>query len=161
MVDMRQRIFASISANGYDFAHTLLGLAVNVIIRMGLEMKKNSIVSYPEILGRTIQQRRKQLGLEQDVLSARSGIPQSTISRIERGEALINSEQISYLADALGLSPSDFWLRADTIKRSFEARGATILRERVSADMIRSSPLLVTGTALTALMMSLTGDHGN
>ena len=121
-------------------------------------MKKNSIVSYPEILGRTIQQRRKELGLEQDVLSKRSGIPQSTISRIERGEALLNSEQISYLADALSLSPSDFWVRADSIKRAAEARGWTILRDRVSAEMIKSSPLLVTGTALTALMVTVLGD---
>lgn len=121
-------------------------------------MNRNSIVSYPEILGRTIQQRRKELGLEQDVLSKRSGIPQSTISRIERGEALVNSEQISYLADALDISPSDFWVRADAIKRAAEARGWTILRDRVSAEMVRSSPLLVTGTALAALMVSLLGD---
>ena len=88
----------------------------------------------------------------------RSGIPQSTISRIERGEALVNSEQISYLADALGLSPSDFWIRADAVKRAVEARGATILRDRVSGEMIKSSPMLVTGTALMALMMAIIGD---
>jgi len=118
----------------------------------------NKIVSYPEILGRTIQQRRKELGLEQDVLSQRSHIPQSTISRIERGEALLNSEQISYLADALGLSPSEFWIRADEVKRAAETLGWTIHKDRVSSELIKSSPLLVTGTAVAALIMSVLGD---
>lgn len=116
-------------------------------------------VSYPEILGRTIQQRRKELGLEQDVLSERSGIPQSTISRLERGEALLNSEQVSYLADALNLSPSDFWIRADKVKKAVEAKGWDIRRDRVTPELVKTSSALVTGAALTGLIFAVLAEE--
>lgn len=116
-------------------------------------------MSYPEILGRTIQQRRKELGLEQDVLSERSGIPQSTISRLERGEALLNSEQVSYLADALNLSPSDFWIRADKVKKAAEAKGWDIRRDRVTPELVKTSSALVTGAALTGLIFAVLAEE--
>lgn len=122
-------------------------------------IRKNSIVSYPEILGRTILKRRRELGIDQDTMAAKTGIPQSTISRIERGEALLNSEQITYIADALNMTPSEFWIQADTVRRVAESQGASILRERVSRDMMRSTPLLVTGTALGALITAVLGGH--
>jgi transcriptional regulator with XRE-family HTH domain len=120
-------------------------------------MRRNSPVSYPEILGRTIKARRKELNMDQVKLAELTGIPQSTISRIERGEALLNSEQVSSFADALLFSPSDFWIRADEIKRELQARGATILRERLSQDLIRSYPTLITGAALVGWVATLSG----
>lgn len=160
---MRQRIFLRKCEIAYDVTHfraLVQALAYNLEVeqtagRRG--MRRNYIVSYPEILGRTIRSRREELGIDQDTLAERTGIPQSTISRIERGEALLNSEQVSYFADALMFSPSDFWIRADAVKNIVQARGATILRERVSREMVNSTPLLVTGAALTALIASVSG----
>jgi transcriptional regulator with XRE-family HTH domain len=122
-------------------------------------IRRNSIFSYPEILGRTILKRRRELNIDQDTLAEKTGIPQSTISRIERGEALLNSEQITYIADALGMTPSEFWIQADTVRKAVEAQGASILRERVSREMVRSSPLLVTGAALGAVITAVLGGH--
>jgi transcriptional regulator with XRE-family HTH domain len=121
-------------------------------------MTKGLMVSYPEILGQTIRNKRKEMQLEQTALAERTGMLQSTISRIERGEALFNSEQIVRLADALRLSPSDFWVKADDVKKAVEARGVTILRDRISSHLVRSSPFLLTGMALTGFIASILGE---
>lgn len=54
------------------------------------------------LLGRTIQQVRKNKGLTQEELGKRVGLPKSSISKIEKGLTHISFEDASLLMDAMG-----------------------------------------------------------
>jgi transcriptional regulator with XRE-family HTH domain len=59
-------------------------------------------------IGALVRQRRKALKLTQEALEAASGIPQGTISRIEREEVEdIHVSTLVGLAEALDMSPND------------------------------------------------------
>jgi transcriptional regulator with XRE-family HTH domain len=54
-----------------------------------------------------VQQLREARGWSQSELARRSGVPQRTISRVERGETgSVNLSHIEKLADALGVNAS-------------------------------------------------------
>jgi transcriptional regulator with XRE-family HTH domain len=59
-------------------------------------------------IGALVRQRRKALQLTQEALEAASGIPQGTISRIEREEVEdIHVSTLVGLAEALDMSPNE------------------------------------------------------
>jgi transcriptional regulator with XRE-family HTH domain len=51
--------------------------------------------------------RRKAKGLTQDELAERSGVPQSTISKVERGAHVPAGDTLAKLCDALGMKHAD------------------------------------------------------
>ena len=58
-----------------------------------------------KLIGERVQRRRKTLGMTQDQLEAASGVPQGSISRIERGVAeTIQAATLLRFAQALGVS---------------------------------------------------------
>ena len=58
-----------------------------------------------KLIGERVQRRRKMLGMTQDQLEAASGVPQGSISRIERGVAeTIQAATLLRFAQALGVS---------------------------------------------------------
>ena len=58
-----------------------------------------------KLIGERVQRRRKMLGMTQDQLEATSGVPQGSISRIERGVAeTIQAATLLRFAQALGVS---------------------------------------------------------
>jgi transcriptional regulator with XRE-family HTH domain len=58
-----------------------------------------------KLIGERVQRRRKTLGMTQDQLEATSGVPQGSISRIERGVAeSIQAATLLRFAQALGVS---------------------------------------------------------
>ncbi len=67
-------------------------------------------------LGRTLRKRRNDLGLSTRQLSAKSGVNDVTIVRIENGKfAAPRPDKLAKLADALGLSLADVFAGADYI----------------------------------------------
>lgn len=67
-------------------------------------------------LGQMLRKRREALGLSTRQLSARTGVNDVTISRIERGEfAAPRPDKLTRLAEALGLSAADVFAMADYV----------------------------------------------
>ena len=54
---------------------------------------------------RNVAQARRQAGLTQEEVSARSGVHPTEVSRIERGERDVRVSTVYRLAEALGTSP--------------------------------------------------------
>ena len=53
--------------------------------------------------GSMIQKRRKQLHINQESLSMMTGVPQSNLSKIERGQISVQLETCLKLTEALGI----------------------------------------------------------
>ena len=58
-------------------------------------MSKLSVTETDRLIGKRIQQKRKELGLSASVLSEQIGIAQQQLSRYERGENKINVAHLS------------------------------------------------------------------
>lgn len=74
---------------------------------------KGRMVDGRRMVGRLVRARREALGLSQERLADLTGISQTYISRIERGDvAFPNDETLAKLGDALGLTRADFYREA-------------------------------------------------
>jgi transcriptional regulator with XRE-family HTH domain len=70
-------------------------------------------------IGALVRQRRKALELTQEALEAASGIPQGTISRIEREEVEdILVSTLMGLAEALDMTPTDLLMQTSPKMRT-------------------------------------------
>ena len=77
-----------------------------------------------KLIGERVQRRRKMLGMTQDQLEATSGVPQGSISRIERGVAeTIQAATLLRFAQALGVSADYLLGLADEPAPPVSARG--------------------------------------
>ena len=68
------------------------------------------------VVGKVIQRLREQKGKTQEVLSGLAGIGRTHLSAIERGTRKPTLETFSFIADALGMKPSE--LMAEIEKES-------------------------------------------
>lgn len=57
-------------------------------------------------LGAAIRDRRRQLGLRQEVVAARAGIDHRVLSRLERGERACRVPELVAIAEALRFGPA-------------------------------------------------------
>ena len=80
------------------------------------------------LLGRTIQQVRKNKGLTQEELGKLVGLPKSSISKIEKGLTHISFEDASLLMDAMGekISIQVMGMKEPDAKKVERARFVTI-----------------------------------
>jgi transcriptional regulator with XRE-family HTH domain len=77
---------------------------------------------YGLVLGRVIASLRERRGLSQGELADAAGITQSTISRMERGQAQPDAFTLTRLAGALGVSVADITTFTDrALERSRQA----------------------------------------
>jgi transcriptional regulator with XRE-family HTH domain len=77
---------------------------------------------YGLVLGRVIASLRERRGLSQEALAEAAGITQSTLSRMERGQAQPDAYTLRRLAEALGVSVADLTAWVDrALERSREA----------------------------------------
>ena len=63
-------------------------------------------------MGEALRKFREERELSQDELAARAGMPQATISAIERGTRTPGVDTLWKLAQGLGVSPNDFYREA-------------------------------------------------
>jgi y4mF family transcriptional regulator len=69
-----------------------------------LHLSKNHSIMGIKELGRTLKQRRKDLGITQPHLAEIAGISKNTLYKLERGESNPSWEIVLKLMDVLGLS---------------------------------------------------------
>jgi transcriptional regulator with XRE-family HTH domain len=86
-------------------------------------------VSYTTLLGLAVASLRHQKGMTQTQLSRASGISQSTISRIELGEADMTAPQLDALATALGTRPSTIFDAADAARTALNEEDIAVPRK--------------------------------
>lgn len=73
-------------------------------------MSKLSVTEVDRLIGKRIQQRRKELGLTTSILSEQIGIAQQQLSRYERGDNKINVSHLVEIAVALDTEIGWFFL---------------------------------------------------
>jgi DNA-binding XRE family transcriptional regulator len=70
------------------------------------EEARQRLEAYRKRVGQVIRQRRESLRMTQEQLAERAGIPQSHVSRLERGKHAPTQETIEKVATALQTTPS-------------------------------------------------------
>ncbi len=102
---------------------------------------------YTCLLGIAIATLRRENDITQVELARRSGVSQSTVSRIELGEGDLTAPQLDALATALGVRPSAIFDAADAAR--------SVLKE---ADVaVPSKPSKATRDAMTGAGMAMAG----
>lgn len=112
--------------------------------------------SYARVSGEVIKWLRNARGVSQRALEQESGVPQSTISRVERGEALPDLLILKRLAIGLGVTLRELidyiefsWFSAG--KAAQAARGNGELAWWVPVMSIAGAENLITGAVALAL----------
>lgn len=113
------------------------------------------VTTYPAIVGSLIAQARSEAGLRQEELAERARVPQSTLSRIERGSAHLTLNQLRKIAPALGRQPSQIVASAEQAELLLQMNGAEV-KEVIEPDtMKRDAAIFLSGVALMALIAFL------
>jgi transcriptional regulator with XRE-family HTH domain len=113
------------------------------------------VTTYPAIIGSLITQARTEAGLRQEELAERSQVPQSTLSRIERGSTHLTLNQLRKIAPALGRQPSQIVASAEQAEFLLQMNGAEV-KEVVEPNALkRDAVIFLSGVALTALIVFL------
>ena len=60
-------------------------------------------ISYMETIGRTVRQRRRDLGIDQATVAALAGVSRKVVSEIERGKPTIRIDVLTKVLETLGL----------------------------------------------------------
>ncbi len=74
----------------------------------------NTTPDIPKILGESLRNLRKRIGLSQLDLSAKTGLSHTFINNIENGKKWVSSETLAILCEALHARPADFFAEGDT-----------------------------------------------
>lgn len=82
--------------------------------------------TYAAIIGRILVMKRDELFLEQADVARSMGLSQSSWSRIERGDSVINVEQLFAVSAVLQSSPSEILNEADRVVESLRSRNVEV-----------------------------------
>ena len=82
--------------------------------------------TFAAVLGRVLAYYREHNGLEQSDIAKKLNLGQSAWSRIERGETVINVEQLQAVAEALGTSASVLLREAEKAAEGLRERNVKI-----------------------------------
>jgi transcriptional regulator with XRE-family HTH domain len=113
------------------------------------------MTTYPAIVGSLITQARTEAGLRQEELAERAGVPQSTLSRIERGSTHLTLNQLRKIAPALGYQPSQIVASAENAEFLLQMNGAEVKEVVEPNTLKRDAVIFLSGAALMALIMFL------
>jgi transcriptional regulator with XRE-family HTH domain len=88
------------------------------------------IVPYSVVVGRVLQQRRVQLGLQQNDIATVLGITQSAYSRLESGDNGLSLTQLRFAAAAMQTTAAAVLLSADQYATYLQGQGVQITDEK-------------------------------
>ncbi len=111
-----------------------------------MNQKMPNFTTYSSIVGQVLAQYRKNRGLEQSDMAEKTGITQSTWSRIERGESTLTLEQLNQIANGLGISP-------EKIMRDITRAQETIIKEGIEIERKSTSKKLNAGAMIAAVAL--------
>lgn len=112
------------------------------------------VTTYPALVGNVLGRFRKISNLDQGKFAEQLGLSQSAWSRIERGIAVINVEQLNVAATMLGVTAGQVLIEADAAKREFETGGGQVVPKR-ETEILSPGMKLAGAAAIGALLASL------
>ncbi len=112
------------------------------------------VTTYPALVGKVLAIQRESQEADQINFATQMGLTQSSWSRIERGVATINSEQLNKAAQLLNTSAGNLLHQADMLKEAFEAKGGKVI-EKKEAETLSPGMKLVGAAAIAALLFAI------
>ena len=109
--------------------------------------------SYSAILGRVLQSRRKQQGVDQATVAAALGLTQGAYSRLERGTSVISAEQLHTVSAALDSTPTELIRCADAAVAAVKERGVQVVPSRRGDDGVAMITAAALGVLLAAVLL--------
>jgi transcriptional regulator with XRE-family HTH domain len=106
-------------------------------------------ITYGALVGRIIEHRRKQLGLNQEPLATALGITQSAYSRLEKGQSVLTVTQLRMVAPHLKATAGQILDETDRYAIQFQRQGGEIIGEKEESS---TAGLLVALGVLAALL---------
>ena len=107
------------------------------------------------LIGLVISQEREQQGHDQKTFAKISGISQPTLSRIERGETVIDVEQLDKAAHALGLEVQELIDRANQFVEQMPEWGVEVVDRDTLKKNTGSSGGALLGAALAGFLIGM------
>ncbi len=111
----------------------------------------NTGVTYNMIVGGVMRAMREEHGLTQAQLATKLDIPASTLSRIEKGNYSCSVEQLAWIAETLGITPSSVMTR---IEKSVDLARRQGLQVSISKHEDKTALYLLGAAAVAALVMA-------
>lgn len=109
------------------------------------------MASYASVVGKVIAQLRSEKGLDQVGMANAVGIGQSTWSRLENGDSALSIDQLSKVAELLGVEPSQILIKADQVVSQLKADQVSVVSDRLNKNV--SGANLLFGAALALLVL--------
>ena len=112
------------------------------------------VTTYTAIMGQLVIELRQRGNWDQQAFAARSGIPQSTLSRIERGEGTITLEHIFQIAKGADVSPGEIVQAVeDLAAKANEAMEIEVLSKRDKSNKLAKTAMIA-GAALGSILVA-------
>lgn len=115
---------------------------------------ETQVTTYPALVGNVLGRLRKIRNLDQGKFAEQLGLSQSAWSRIERGVAVINVEQLTNAATMLDVTAGEVLTETDAAKREFEAGGGRVVPKR-EIEILSPGMKLAGAAAIGALLATL------
>jgi transcriptional regulator with XRE-family HTH domain len=109
----------------------------------------NQSVTYNSLVGYELEIARNNKGVDQAVLAQACGMSQPVLSRLEKGKATINIDQLFILCRALDVEPEEIIANA---KKSVEAMQREETVDVKTTKEIGTGAALLTGAAVGAVL---------
>jgi len=113
----------------------------------------SQLVTYNSLVGYQLLERRKELGVDQATVSMKTGISQPVLSRLEKGAAIISTDQLFVICQALKCRPSDILKAVESVVDKLN--GNEQLEVKTTKEANTAGAFLAgaaIGTALTFLL---------
>lgn len=117
----------------------------------------NQLVTYNALVGYELEKARKLLRLEQSEVSAKTGISQPVLSRLEKGKASITMDQLYVICEALRIRPEVIITAVSIAVDTFVAEGnvKVTTTKQVSSNDSTTSGAMLTGAAIGSILTLL------
>lgn len=115
--------------------------------------KMQAVTSYNIIVGRILEQRRKEKNLEQSDVASHLDISQSAWSRIERGQTTISVEHLTEVCGLFGIEPHEVLRDADKAKKGLMSKGIQISSKPLSGKDVAAFLSLAALTAMIFMIL--------
>lgn len=113
--------------------------------------KLKATTTYAAVMGRVLALHRENAGLEQADVAKKMNISQSAWSRIERGETVLNVEQLHRAAEAIGVSSEK--IVSETEKSSNELKMREVEVTTVKEQKSSGGTFAIIGAAALAALV--------
>ncbi len=117
----------------------------------------SQLVTYNALVGYELEKARRLLRLEQSEVSAKTGISQPVLSRLEKGKASITIDQLYVICEALRIKPEGIITAVTIAVDAFTAEGnvKVTTTKRVSANETNTAGAMLTGAAIGSILTLL------